>query len=217
MSEADHSSAYPGLLVTFEGVEGSGKSTQVARLRDYLASQGRAVEVTREPGGTPIGEAIREILLDPRNEDMTATTELLLYEAARAQHVAQRIRPALESGRIVLCDRFADSTTAYQGAGRVLAPQLVRRLHEVATNGVWPDLTVLVDVPSEVGLARVTQGGAFDRLEREGLSFHQRVRAGFLRLAQEEPARVKVVDGTRPIDEVAGAIRALVDALLSQR
>jgi len=217
MRKADPSSACPGVLVTFEGVEGSGKSTQVARLRDYLESQGRAVEVTREPGGTPIGEAIREILLDPRNEAMTGTAELLLYEAARAQHVAQRIRPALEAGRIVLCDRFADSTTAYQGAGRVLAPEVVRRLHEVATEGFWPDLTVVVDVPSEVGLARVTQVGPFDRLEREGLSFHQRVRAGFLRLAEEEPGRVKVVDGTRSIDEVAGAIRALVDALLSQR
>ena len=217
MSEADPSSAYPGLLVSFEGVEGSGKSTQVARLRDYLESQGRAVEVTREPGGTPIGEAIREILLDPRNEAMTGTTELLLYEAARAQHVAQRIRPALEAGRIVLCDRFADSTTAYQGAGRGVAPEVVGRLHEVATEGVWPDLTVVIDVPAEVGLARVTQGGPFDRLEREGLSFHQRVRTGFLRLAEEEPERVKVVDGTRSIDEVAGAIRALVDALLSQR
>ena len=217
MRKADPSSACPGVLVTFEGVEGSGKSTQVARLRDYLESQGRAVEVTREPGGTPIGEAIREILLDPRNEAMTGTTELLLYEAARAQHVAQRIRPALEAGRIVLCDRFADSTTAYQGAGRVLAPEVVRRLHEVATEGLWPDLTVVVDVPSEMGLARVTQVGPFDRLEREGLSFHQRVRAGFLRLAEEEPERVKVVDGTRSIDEVAGAIKELVDALLSQR
>jgi len=217
MSEARSSSARPGLLVSFEGVEGSGKSTQVARLRGYLESQGRAVEATREPGGTSIGEAVREILLDPRNDAMTGTTELLLYEAARAQHVAQRIRPALEAGRIVLCDRFADSTTAYQGAGRVLAPEVVRRLHEVATEGIWPDLTLVVDVPAEVGLARVTQAGPFDRLEREGLSFHRRVRAGFLRLAQEEPERVKVVDGTRSIDEVAGAIRALVDALLSQR
>lgn len=203
-----------GVFITFEGVEGSGKSTQIERLRQYLGSMGYAVVVTREPGGTPIAEAIREVLLDPANSGMCPAAELLLYEAARAQHVDELIRPALEASKVVLCDRFADSTTAYQGAGRGLTPEILSRLHEIATGGMRPDLTVVIDVPAEVGLARARHAGAVDRIEAESIAFHERVREGFLGLAKAEPERVKVVDGNRTIEEVRAEIVGLVDALL---
>jgi len=136
-----------GAFITLEGVEGCGKTTQMTLLRDRLETEGRRVLLTREPGGTPIAEAIRDILLDPANTALSPVAELLLYEAARAQHVAERIRPALDEGAIVICDRFADSTTAYQGAGRVLPGDAVRNLHRLATGAVWPDLTIVLDLP----------------------------------------------------------------------
>jgi dTMP kinase len=203
-----------GIFITFEGGEGCGKTTQLALLREYLESRGRAVEVTREPGGTPVAESIRELLLDPANTAIGATTELLLYEAARAQHVDERIRPALDAGCIVLCDRFADSTTAYQGAGRCLPPEIVHRLHEIATRGVWPQLTIVIDLPVEEGLRRVRKYRESDRIERETVAFHERVREGFLELSRLEPDRVRVVDGAQPVDAVAADIRALTDPLL---
>jgi dTMP kinase len=206
-----------GLFITFEGIEGCGKTTQLARLQSYLNAQGRHVEVTREPGGTPLSEAIRKLLLDPTHGHLSPTAELLLYESARAQHVDERLRPALEAGAIVLCDRFADSTTAYQGAGRNLSAESVATLHQVATRGVWPDLTILIDVPVEVGLARVARAREKDRMELEPLQFHERVRAAFLLLAQLQSDRIKVVDGTRSVDDVAVAVRDLMDATLRDR
>ena len=203
-----------GLLITFEGGEGCGKSTQLELLRTYLESKGYEVLATREPGGTPAAEAIRAILLDPANDALSPVTELLLYEAARAQHVAERIGPALEAGKIVLSDRFYDSTTAYQGAGRGLPLDNLSGLHAIATKGLEPDLTIVIDVPAALGLARATQGGS-DRIEREKIDFHERVRAGFLRIAREEPGRVRVVDGAKSLDEVAAAVRENVDALLN--
>lgn len=214
MSEAQVRPSPRGRFITIEGVEGSGKSTQIVRLRQHLEARGHDVAVTREPGGTPIAEAIRQVLLDPANSRMCATAELLLYEAARAQHVAERIRPALDAGKVVLCDRFADSTTAYQGAGRGLAPDVVARLHDVATNGTWPDLTIVIDVPVEVGLARAARNGRPDRIEREDVEFHDKVRGEFLRLAADEPHRVKIVDGTPSEDEIAPVIARLADTLL---
>ncbi len=205
-----------GLLITFEGVEGCGKSTQIELLRQHLVSQGHEVVVTREPGGTPLAEAIRNLLLDPANSGMVSVTELLLYEAARAQHVHERIRPALDAGKIVLSDRFADSTTAYQGAGRGLADEVVSKLHEIATCGVWPALTILIDLFPEEGLRR-SSGGVLDRIEKETLAFHERVRVEFLRLAEREPERIRVVDGSRSIEAIAAEIRALVDAVLEER
>jgi dTMP kinase len=205
-----------GLFITFEGGEGCGKSTQLELLRTYLESEGYEVLATREPGGTPVAEAIRAILLDPANEALSPVTELLLYEAARAQHVAERIGPALEAGKIVLSDRFYDSTTAYQGAGRGLPLDNLSLLHAIATNGLEPDLTIVIDVPAALGLARATQGGS-DRIEREKIDFHERVRAGFLRIAREEPGRARVVDGAKSVDEVAAAVRENVDALLRRR
>ena len=203
-----------GAFITLEGVEGCGKSTQAARLRTRLEQSGRDVLLTREPGGPPVAEAIRAILLDPAHTGMEAVTELLLYEAARAEHVAKTIRPALERGAVVLCDRFADSTTAYQGAGRRLDGAAVRNLHNVATGGLRPDLTLVLDVAPGVGLQRARDKGPADRIERESLEFHTRVREGFMKLAEEEPNRVHVVDGTGTVGEVAAAVWAHVAQVL---
>ena len=205
-----------GAFITLEGVEGCGKTTQMSLLRDRLEEAGRHVVLTREPGGTPVAEAIRAILLDPANTALSPVAELLLYEAARAQHVAERIKPALEEGAIVVCDRFADSTTAYQGAGRVLPLETVLHLHRVATGTVWPDLTIVLDIPAEAGLERAAAARSRDRIELEPLEFHQRVRAEFLRIAEAEPERVKVVDASQPPEAVAEAIYGFVRQVLEQ-
>ncbi|HOD50840.1 MAG TPA: dTMP kinase [Candidatus Hydrogenedentes bacterium] len=205
-----------GAFITLEGVEGCGKTTQMSMLRDRLEADGHRVLLTREPGGTPIAEAVRDILLDPANTALSPVAELLLYEAARAQHVAERIKPALDNGIIVICDRFADSTTAYQGAGRVLPLDTVLALHRVATGTVWPDLTIVLDIPAEAGLKRAAAARDRDRIEREPLAFHQRVRAEFLRIAEAEPERVKVVDASQPLETVAEAIYAHVSKVLEQ-
>jgi dTMP kinase len=182
-------------FVSFEGIEGSGKSTLLQRLADRVGE--RAV-VTREPGGTAIGTRIREVLLDPRNRGMAETAELLLYFADRAQNVAEIVRPALAAGRLVLCDRHVESSLAYQGYGRGVALDAIRQLARLATLGLRPDLIVLLDLPAEVGLARVDRRGAPDRLESEEIEFHRRVRAGFLSLAAEEPSRWLRLDATQP-------------------
>jgi dTMP kinase len=206
-----------GLFITFEGVEGSGKSTQLIRLRDALAARGAQVVTTREPGGTPIAEDIRALLLDPAHAAMATMTELLLYAAARAQHLSELVRPALAAGKIVLCDRFADSTLAYQGGGRGVERAVLDDLHRLATAGLRPDLTLLVDVPVDVGLARARDRGRTDRLEQEAVAFHERVRAAYLALARAEPDRVRVIDGCADVDRVAGAVLGAVDALLEAR
>lgn len=203
-----------GFLITFEGVEGCGKSTQIALLARHIEARGRSVLVTREPGGVPIAETIRSILLDPENEALCPVAELLLYAAARAQHVAERIQPAIAAGTIVLSDRFADSTSAYQGDGRGIDPESIAALHRIAAQGIDPALTIVLDVPAAEGLRRATHGGARDRIEREALAFHERVREGFLRIAEREPARVRVVDGLQSIEAVAAEVRALVDAMM---
>lgn len=204
-----------GRLITFEGVEGCGKSTQIRRLANSLSKAGHTVLAVREPGGTDISEAIRNLLLDPANNAMAPVTELLLYEAARAQLVGERIRPALERGEIVLCDRFYDSTTAYQGAARRLADDFdLDALHAIATGGIVPDLTVLIDLPADDGLARARQTGRGDRMERESLEFHDRVREAFLQLAQDNPDRIRIVDGTASIDAIANDISELVAPLI---
>lgn len=207
-----------GVFITFEGTEGCGKSTQVHLLTRHLESDGHEVVVTREPGGTPIAEAIRDLLLDPANEAMAPTAELLLYEAARAQHVQEKIRPALDEGKIVICDRFYDSTTAYQGAGRKLPEIDIESLHELATQGLTPDLTIFLDLPVEEGLRRAKSAGPADRIENEALEFHERVYAGFIQLAEKYPARIKRIDATRSPEAIAFDLSALADALVeSQR
>ncbi len=203
-----------GFFISLEGVEGSGKSTQIALLKEHLEERGHRVEVTREPGGTPISEAIRKILLDPSNDALHPTAEILLYASARAQHVYQRILPWLEAGAVVISDRFFDSTTAYQGAGRGMASVEIQRLHLLATGGLSPNLTILIDLPAEDGLARATRYRASDRIELESIEFHRRVRQGYLRLADEYPDRVRRVDGMQPLDAVAREIASTVDARL---
>lgn len=208
-----------GVFITFEGVEGCGKSTQVRLLVEALHKAGRAVYVTREPGGTPIGEAIRGILLDPANEVMCKETEILLYAAARAQHVAEVIRPKLDEGVVVISDRYADATTAYQGAARGFSPQQLSTLHQLATENLQPHLTIVLDVPVADGLSRVLQRSidagtrAYDRLESESVEFHERVRAAYLQIAKDHPQRVHVVNGKRTINEIHADILSLVTSL----
>ena len=190
----DSAPSQRGRFITFEGGEGAGKSTQIQALARQLEMRGVEVLVVREPGGSVVGEAIRHVLLDPANTEMSSHTELFLYEAARAQVVDEIIAPALERGVTVLCDRYYDSTTAYQGYGRGLDIGLVEQLNVAAISGVVPDRTLVLDVDPALGLNRATQNGAAaDRLEQEALAFHQRVRAGFLAVAQKEPERVRVI------------------------
>lgn len=204
-----------GLFVTLEGPEGSGKSTQLPLLVRWLEQEGYGVLHTREPGGTPISERIRDLLHDPAHTEMTARAEILLYSAARAQHVEERIRPALEEGRIVLCDRFFDSTYAYQGYGRGLSLEDLRTITRFATGGLVPDVTLYLDLEPEVGLGRRRQGGGeMNRLDREALDFHRRVRLGYLKLAAVEPDRWITLDGAGSIEEVQEAIRMALRPIL---
>ncbi|MCI2174173.1 MAG: dTMP kinase [Atopobiaceae bacterium] len=201
-----------GTFVTFEGVDGCGKTTQAALLVGRLEAAGADVLALREPGGTAISEKIRALLLDPTNGEMCADCELLLYEAARAQLVRQVIEPALARGTTVVCDRFYDSTTAYQAAARGLDGGLVRVANELGSCGIVPDRTIVFDLDPEVALARATAGST-DRLEAEGLSFQQHVREGFLALAHREPGRVRMVDAIGPVEAVSTALDAALDGL----
>ncbi len=203
-----------GRFITFEGIEGCGKSTQIGLLADHLRAAGRNVVLTREPGGTPAAEAIRAILLDPAQDALSPTTELLLYAAARAQHVHQVIRPAVKAGAVVLCDRFADSTEAYQGGGRALSHETIDILRNIATDGMGPDCTILLDLPAAEGLARTRSRGELDRIEGEPLAFHERVRAAFLAIAAREPERVIVINAAASVEAIAGEIGPRMDALL---
>ncbi len=182
-----------GVFITFEGGDGAGKSTQVARLAQELERRGHAPLVLREPGGTAVGEGVRRILLDPSHAGMTAEAELLLFAASRAQLTREVIRPALDAGTVVLCDRYADSSVAYQGYGRGLDLERVRAVNEFATGGLVPDLTILLDVVPDEGIAAATPEAA-DRLEREELAFHERIRAGYVEMARREPERFVVVE-----------------------
>lgn len=201
-----------GVFVTFEGGEGSGKSTQLRIVAHRLAARGLKVRELREPGGTRVGEAVRTVLLDPEHSGLDARAELLLYEAARAQLVAEVIEPALASGEVVLCDRFYDSTTSYQGFGRGLPLDEVTALNAVATGGLVPDATLLFDVDPQLGLERATRLGS-DRLENEDLAFHEKVRTGFLDIAAREPLRVTVIDASASIDQISDAA---YDALVAR-
>lgn len=198
-------------FVTLEGIEGSGKTTQLRLLSDHLAARGIPHVVTREPGGTPLADEIRALLLSPRAEPVFPETELLLYEAARAQHVRSVVRPALARGEAVLCDRFFDATAAYQGSSRGLPDDLIATLNRFAADGLVPDLTLLLDVPPAEGLSRARgRGTAADRLEAESTAFHRTVREGYLRLWEAFPERIVRVDGTLPPEEVFRAVREAV-------
>ena len=203
----------PGLFITLEGGDGSGKSTQFVRLVDFLTAAGHTVVESREPGGTELGLELREIVLHRRGH-IAPRAEALLYAADRAHNIATKVRPALEAGSIVVQDRYIDSSVAYQGAGRVLDAEEVRGISVWATEGLAPDLTILLDLDPAVGRARIA-GGKYDRLEQEAGDFHDRVRAGYLALAAAEPQRFLVLDATRDRDDLETEIRDRVSALLA--
>jgi dTMP kinase len=203
-----------GLFLTLEGGDGSGKSTQASLLERWLLDRGRTVVRTREPGGTPVGVEIREIVLHHRG-DIAPRAEALLYAADRAHHVGEVVRPAIARGEVVVQDRFIDSSVAYQGAGRVLDPAEIRSLSDWATEGLAPDLTVLLDLPWEVARARLDGARTrYDRLEAEAGEFHERVRRAYLDIAAAEPERFVVVDATLPVEEISARIRERVESLL---
>jgi dTMP kinase len=205
-----------GLFVTFEGIDGSGKSTQLTLLAQTLSRLGVPHLVTRNPGGTELGKEIRQMLLHhPGHVDPTC--ELLLYMADRAQHQAQVVLPALAAGQIVLCDRHGDSTLAYQGYGRGLPLALIRSLNATATQGRLPDLTLLFDGPVDVLANRVAQRGEADRLEREALTFRQKVRQGYLNLAMADTERVRILDATEPVEALQQQVLALIQAACEER
>lgn len=205
-----------GWFVTFEGPDGSGKTTQLRLMAPWLVEQGIPVVITREPGGTPVGEQVREILHDCAHTEMTSEAEILLYSASRAQHVGEIIRPAIAAGKVVLCDRFFDSTYAYQGYGRGLSLDALRQITAFATQGLVPDLTLYLDVPPEIGIERrEASGEALNRLDREALAFHRRVRAGYLTLIEAEPGRWRYVDATGAPDEIQKTLREIVMATIS--
>ncbi|HEX4134998.1 MAG TPA: dTMP kinase [Bryobacteraceae bacterium] len=208
----EQTEARRGRFITFEGIDGCGKTTQFRLLAQWLREHGKDVVETVEPGGTSIGQQIRRILLDPASAEIQPRTELLLYFASRAQNVDQVIRPAIESGRIVLCDRFTDSTFVYQGCGRGLDSDVVLELDRIACRGLKPDITFLIDIDPETSLARARRrnervGPAESRIDDESAAFHDRVRRGYLALAKAEPERIVAIDGTASIGDVAQRIR----------
>lgn len=205
-----------GFFLTVEGIEGCGKTTQIKLLSKYLRNHGRNCVTTKEPGGTPIGDRVRAILLDPQAEGMDPLSELFLLAASRRQHVVEIVRPALETGAIVLCDRYTDASVVYQGYGRGLDLQHVLDINRWATSGITPDLTLVFDLPESVGLERARARNATEnmmaesRLEGEDLAFHRRVREGYLALAKGEPDRFAVIDGTGAVDDVFGAMLSIL-------
>ncbi|HYQ92091.1 MAG TPA: dTMP kinase [Candidatus Competibacteraceae bacterium] len=205
-----------GKFVTVEGIEGAGKTTQLAFIRDYLETAGKRVLLTREPGGTALGEEIRALLLQQRQEGMSADAELLLLFAARAEHLHQIIRPALESGIWVLCDRFTEASYAYQGGGRGVAWERIAVLENWVQGDLRPDLTLLFDLPAEQGLARAGRRGLLDRFEREELEFFQRVRKAYLEQAACHPNRYRIVDASLSVATVRTEVEAIVQALLAE-
>lgn len=212
----------PGIFITFEGLDGCGKTTQLALLAEDLQRRGYRVTITREPGGTIIGDRIRVILLDPQHQGITPVAELLLYAASRTQHLHEVILPALKRGDIVLCDRYTDATDAYQGGARKIDQRLIDAIHSISTSGKKPDLTILLDSPVPQALSRATariekNGGEKEaRFEQEQNAFHTNVRDAYLAIAKKNPARVKVVDASGEIEAIHRRIIQLVEEVLSQ-
>lgn len=207
------------MFITFEGIEGTGKSTQIAKIKEYFEAQGREVFLTLEPGGSRIGKELRKMLLHVDNKDIAPTTELFLYLADRSQHIAEVIRPELEAGKIVLCDRFADSTIVYQGFGRGIDTKMLQQLNEVAVDGLWPDLTIVLDIDPEIGLKRATLRNLEDgkakeegRFEAEHISFHRRIREGYLTWAALNRDRIKVADASSTPEDVFERVKTMIEA-----
>ncbi|MFA5168320.1 MAG: dTMP kinase [Candidatus Omnitrophota bacterium] len=202
-----------GYFITFEGAEGSGKSTQIRNAVAFLKKKGRSVVMLREPGGTRISEAIRKILLDKSLKEMDPVTELFLYLGARAQIIREKILPSLKKGKVVICDRFEDSTRAYQGFGRKISLRAIDEASKLVRGDLKPDLTFVLDIDIKKGLKR---GGRHDRIEREALSFHERVRRGFLALAKKEPRRMVVLDTSKPVESVSQKVRERLERVFGQ-
>lgn len=205
-----------GLFITLEGGDGAGKSTQIRNIEKYFASRGMTVTHTREPGGPPISEKLRAILLDTANTEMDAVTEMLIYAAARAQNVREIVLPALERGEVVICDRFVDSSIAYQAFGRELG-DMVAEVNRHATGGLSPDLTIWLDIDPERGKARASGDKGPDRLDLESSSFHSRVRSGYASIAESEPERFKRIDASGSIEEIEKLIAGCLDDLCESR
>ena len=205
-----------GIFISIEGGDGAGKSTQINNIEKFFSEKGFVVVHTREPGGTSIGEKLREILLDRDNSEMESVTEMLIYAASRAQHVREFITPALEKGEIVICDRYVDSSIAYQGFGRDLGDKVVE-VNNIATGGVMPDITFWLDIDPETGRQRAAREGTPDRLESEKLAFHQKVREGYGALAEAYPERVKRVDASKTKEEIRDEIYEYLEALCTER
>jgi len=203
-------------FISFEGVDGAGKSTQLKLLLEFLEDQGVDYVFTREPGGTPLAEKIRTILLDPANVGMSVIAEAFLFAAGRADHVSQVIRPALEAGKVVICDRFVDSSIVYQGYAGGLPVEFVAQINEMATGGLKPHRTIVFDLPPELAVARIRETGR-DRIEQKDLWYHEQVRQGYLELARTEPRRVKLVDAAGSVEAVQARVRQLVQEVLPRR
>jgi dTMP kinase len=207
----------PDMFITFEGIEGSGKSTQAELLKVFLLKRGHEVALTREPGWGAVGRLIRNMLLEERDLDLDPLAELYLFCADRTQHVRDFIKPMLKEGYVVICDRFADSTIAYQGYGRRLDLELVEKVSKAAALTLKPELTILLNLPVKVGLSRLEKRSGKTKMDEEPVEFHERVRHGYIHIAQKEPKRVKVVNAARDIDEVQGEIRTVVLERLSRK
>ncbi len=203
-----------GKFITVEGTDGSGKSTQIELMKQYLTGNGLDVVLTREPGGTKIGEKIRAIILDNKNEEMCDITEMLLYAATRAQLIHEVIGPAIEQGKIVIADRFIDSSYVYQGYGRGMGLEIVDAVNNVAINGIFPDMTVFFDISPEIALKRRMSKTGADRIEEEDMEFHMKVYNGYKELAQKNPQRIKTVDSNRCIEEIAKDVIKLIDEII---
>ncbi|SDY99142.1 dTMP kinase [Proteiniborus ethanoligenes] len=206
-----------GIFITLEGPDGSGKSTITRLLSEYLKEKGQDVVTTREPGGTKISEDIRTIILDSKNTSMSNVTEALLYAASRAQHVSQKIAPAIEEGKIIICDRFVLSSLVYQGIGRGLGVDKIKAINDFAIQGVEPDLILFFDISPEIALKRKTRRNQGDRLEREKLDFHQKVYEGYLSLIEIYEGKIKVIDATKTKENTFEQVRAIVDNLLEKK
>jgi dTMP kinase len=205
------------MFITFEGIEGCGKTTQIKHIQAHFKRQGQQCIATREPGGTKIGKKIRSLLLDPATKDISPMVELLLYLADRAQHIEELVKPALSAGNTVLCDRFSDATVVYQGYARGIDITLIQQLHDIILKGFKPDITLLLDLPAEIGLSRawdqINKGGresAESRFEKENLAFHEKVRTGYLKLAKLEPERFRIIDASQDEDHVK---KQIIEAL----
>lgn len=203
-----------GLFITMEGTDGAGKTTQINMLRDYLEGKGLKVICTREPGGTDIGEKIREVILDKNNTNMSSLTEALLYAAARAQHVSEVIRPALDEGDVVISDRFLDSNLVYQGFARSMGERLIKNINKYALGDLEPDITFFLKLRPEDGILRKRNQAELDRMERENMNFHQRVYDGYVSLSRKNRARIKTIDAKKSVEDIHSAIVAGVEAFI---